>query len=340
MPFKNHIPKTGTIESILDAAHELGKQWADVFDIRHASHYLTKWAADHKEYDRQRVSMKVGLDRGKIISFKDRYKPGAEDDGGYSIDKKHENTTAYRSGEAANNVYTLAAVRKWQTKGIKLVRRIEIQDEKICALCVVKNGVTYDIDELVHEDLPLTFDTHPYCRGSFIPIIGSITKEKDHQAPDEDHTVTVVSGGNSVEDLPIEYKPFMIPFLNRIGKLPFKVKFTDPSEEFDSKQTNQTLYINPKALHDDDPRAIIAKAKAATMWTKMGDKFKEEYGALIKMGLIHPNRSTSDWRDMFTNTYKEYALNQLDEPYEVLWCKSNFADTRLAKAASINFKCC
>lgn len=297
----------------LRRAYLEGENWARSF------YPLTKIGefSDFFDHDSDRVMRALKMDDSgtNVVSLKDYMRPDRE--------TKELEVIRHKTNQAANNVYVHGSLRVWKKNNVKYARRIEIQDDKICGLCLVKNGELYEVNELLEKDLPLTFDTHPNCRGAFMPVIGHITKRDDHK-PSDEHVVTLTVGNAVIEDLPIEYKPFMLPFIRRIGHIPFKIKF-DKSATFDYKMAGKTLTINPRSSDNDDPRETIARCVARKLWPKMEKQFKGEYGVLLKLGLVHPNRSAQTWPELFENTYKEFKLNQLDEPYEVLWCRSNLA---------------
>lgn len=296
-----------------------GRRWGQLF-----TKYMNKYAAfDNYDYDIQRVmrAMKTE-DDSKVIKLKHRMVADNEELQRLSSEDKEKELKG-KAKVIGHNLYTIGALRVWENEGIKLVRRIEIQDDKICPLCRIKNGELYEVDFLLGKDLPLIHDTHPHCRGSFIPVMGSITKHPGHTAEHE-HVATLMMYGCVIEDIPVEYKPFMEKFLKKIAPLPFKVKF-DKEVPYDYMMRGEKLIINPRSADHEDPREIIARCKARKVWPHHKAAFEREYGALMKLGLVHPNRASQSWPELFENTYTEFKLNQLDEPYEVLWCKANLA---------------
>lgn len=303
--------------------YDKGHEWATLCcgKTKHAALIKTAEHSRHYDYDLKRTLMALKFNPNEKIIRLIRKDMSDKDFQSY-LEKQTFSANRFKLNTASHNLYVHGAIRKWQEEGIKLVKRIEIMhDEKTCPLCRVMNGKTYEIGEVALLDLPLTADTHPHCRGTFIPVMNSITKDPSLEAIV--HVVNMESSnGAKIENVPIEYKPFLTAFLKKVGQIPFDINF-DPSATSDYRFTNDLLTINPKTLDDEDPREIISQHKAKKLWPKYKDKFKIEYGALLKLGLVHPRQSATSWEELFEKTYSDYMLNLLDEPYEVMWCQTN-----------------
>lgn len=218
------------------------------------------------------------------------------------------------------NIYAKGALREMARHGYEEAIRKEIDDHKVCATCKSIDGKRYLIDRLVDLADPLTHDTHPRCRGTFIPVINPALVKADAKGTVEHTRSFPTANGKIVKNVPNEFTTFLRRFLHK-QDLPFHVVF-DPSLPVDSRMSEEVLHINPKALTDQDPRELILEAWAHKLWPKYQDRFENEYLLMTKMGLVRPSKTVKTPKDYWLSEFVAYKTNQLEQPFEVLWFKT------------------
>lgn len=224
--------------------------------------------------------------------------------------------------------YIKGALARWKEYGATHCKRVELDDIKTCPTCIALHLKEYSIDALLQLDNPLTHDTHQHCRGAFTPIINDISKIVD-RLNDTPVTFSTDTATAKIEDMPIEYKPWMEQFSRRI-KLPFKIKF-DSTLPYDYKLVKSTLQIRPDALYDEDPREIITAAMASLVPPSLKKSTIKDYRNMLKLGLVVPPIDTADDDLLFQELYQQYLMNQLDDAYEVIYFKTYFDGTPWGK---------
>ena len=235
---------------------------------------------------------------------------------GYQIDRARDIArTVYM------NIYAKSSLREMKQHGYELARRLEINDHKVCPVCKALNSAVYHIDRLLDTATPLTDDSHPRCRGTFIPVINSATAVPNKIPMLEATLDFELPEGRRLENVPIEFSNHLRGFLNR-AKPPFSVVF-DPGLKVASKLEGDVLTVHPRALYDQDPRELVCEAWAERLWPEYEDKFRNEYILLTHMGLVRPSKTVKTTRDYWISEFASYKLNQLDTPWEVLWFKAN-----------------
>jgi SPP1 gp7 family putative phage head morphogenesis protein len=215
------------------------------------------------------------------------------------------------------NVYAKGALLQWHKDGIEHVKRMAVEDRKTCPVCKGINGKEYAVVDLIALPNPQSWDTHPACRCTFIPIINIST-----YAPHKEKmplTLDIKVGGNEAIDVPIEYAGLLQEVLGR-SKLPFKVKF-DTMIKSDYERKNGTLLIHPKTLADEDPLEIIYSEEAEALWPKAQNRVVKEYAPLVRKGFAKSARSWDDEHELFTQNFTAYKLGQLDND---LWSQVFF----------------
>lgn len=219
---------------------------------------------------------------------------------------------------AVMNIHAKATLREAAAAGYGLVRRIEINDLKTCAKCRALNYRTYRVELLLDVPNPLTRDSHPSCRGVFVPCINSLERLPDAEMH---HVEDLEINGNKVQGAPREYVPWLRTFLRR-NVLPFAVRFADPGY-VGYAIADDVLTIHPDVTRDTDPREVILRAAADSLWPLYERTFTAQYPLLLKMGLVHPSRPYKNVRELWTHEYVDAKLNQHDEYWEVAWWKTH-----------------
>lgn len=217
------------------------------------------------------------------------------------------------------NIYVKSSLRKWQEDGITTVKRMEMRDKKTCPICKALNGKEYEVDDLVNLVFPLTNDSHPSCRGTFIPIISLDTYDPKVRAIPL--AVDLVVNGNTAKNVPIEIKPLLRSFLKRL-ETPIAVEF-DPTISESYTWSPFEVTINPEALEDEDVREIILQTIAEQIWPDFEDKFITEYLPMIQSGLARPAKSFSSNKDLFINNYISHRMGQDPDAFSNAWWKQN-----------------
>ena len=338
-----HIAKD-SLRTLFDTAISAGKEWADIFTGKLSpakpepqklfdagKYFVTPLTDNHQWFKIARQTINIDKHISDTINaIGDRATK-------YMLGRKAKNKEIKHSSivEDGKHVvrlrvleaYVLAALKEWKSKGISSVKRVELDDALCCSLCLHLNGKEYDIDLLLSKDNPLTFDTHPNCRGHFSPIINNISKlvQAYNKANKEDVTFST----KNLINAPIEYKPWFEQFYSRVDP-GFVTEFTD-SLDHDYSFANGKLTIKYNALHDEDPREIITKTMASQVPANLVKKTIKDYRSMMALGVVTPPLETSDDNELFTELYQAYMLNQLDDLWEVVWFKTNFDNTKYGK---------
>lgn len=217
------------------------------------------------------------------------------------------------------NIYVKASLKRWEEDGISRVKRLEMRDKKTCPICRALNGKEYDIADIIGLVFPLTNDSHPSCRGTFVPLISLATYTP--QKRDIPLATDFTAGNNVARNVPIEVRPWLRSFLKSFEG-PIEVDF-DPTISESYTWDNFSITINPDALIDEDPREIILHAVSDQIWPFYEKEFIDEYIPLIKSGLARPSKSFVSMKELFQNNYKSYRMNQDEDPFSVSWWKDS-----------------
>jgi SPP1 gp7 family putative phage head morphogenesis protein len=217
------------------------------------------------------------------------------------------------------NIYVKASLRKWDEDGITRVKRLEMRDKKTCPICKALNGKEYEIADIINLVYPLTNDSHPSCRGTFIPLISLDTYDpKQREIP---LSVEFSIGNNKATNVPMEVKPWLYSFLKKFNG-PIHVDF-DPTIKDSYTWAPFEVTINPDALTDEDPREIILYSVADQLWPHFQKKFEVEYVPLIKSGLARPAKSFSTNRELFIQNYTAHRMGQDEDVFSNAWWAEN-----------------
>lgn len=305
------------IFGLLSIAIDAGKKWAEQFLP------ISK-----------KTSVNIKIDISKLIEktiaeIGDRVTKLLLGDKGKNI--KKSTLTEHGKSIIRKNVvetYMKSALDTWKKRGVDYCKRVELDDLKTCQLCIYLNTKEYEIDYLLSLDNPLTHDTHPNCRGAFVPIINNISKiYKSYN--EEPVTFNMSTKNVELQDAPIEYKPWLEQFFDRVTA-PFKIIFSNDIKS-DYELKSDKLIINPLALHDEDPREIITEAMAKKVPKNIVKKTIKDYKNMMELGLVIPPLYTNDDEELFKELYQQYLLNQLDDLYEVVYFKTFFDNTPYGK---------
>jgi hypothetical protein len=221
------------------------------------------------------------------------------------------------------NVYTKAGLREMSKHGYSQCKRMEINDHKVCPLCWAKNNETYDIAPLLDIPDPLTHDTHPRCRGTFVPVINSMVA-LPQKGGKFDWVTQIHDNQNSIINVPVEYGVYLRRFA-KANTLPFRIAF-DPNLKVDSVMQGDMLRIHPKALYDQDPRELILEEWSHRLWPVYEDVFRTEYLTLAAMGLVRPSKTVRTTKEFWCSEFISWKLNQMDTPWEKIWFDSTIKE--------------
>ena len=216
------------------------------------------------------------------------------------------------------NIYTKGSLREMSQHGYTEAIRMEINDHKVCCTCKGLNNKVYAIAAIVDLPDPLTADSHPRCRGTFVPVINPILTTPDASMKHVSSFMTRL--GKAIENVPNEFAMFLKRFFQK-QPIPFDVVF-DPKLSVDSRMGTGILRINPKTLVDQDPREVVLESWAHKLWPKYKDVFENEYLLMTRMGLVHPSKTVKTSQDFWMSEFVAYKTNQLEQPYENLWFRS------------------
>lgn len=217
------------------------------------------------------------------------------------------------------NVYAKGALREMARHGYTEAIRIEIDDRIRCMICDILHNQVYVIADIMDLPNPLTEDSHPRCRGSFIPVVNSGVVRPDGKQIK--HTEDfALPGGKKILKAPSEFAMFLKRFFTKYP-IPFNVHF-DAALPMDARMEKGILRVNPKTLIDQDPREVILEAWAQRLWPKYQKQFEDQYMLLTKMGLVHPSKSVATPQEYWVSEFIAYKTNRLQQPYEVLWFRT------------------
>lgn len=223
------------------------------------------------------------------------------------------------------NEYTRGYLKQWKQGGLQHVKRVEMHDHKTCPLCRGLNGNVYRIDDLLREEYPLTYCTHPNCRGTYSPYLGTLTSAK----PLKPVFRVLKNNGNEAVRVAPEYSPWLSILFRRV-KLPYKIECVYKKEEpWLTKRMGEWLFVNIPNVGDRDIREVVLEPWAKEMWKKDKDKFMRGYEPLVRAGIVHPQRQVTEPKDIFIDGFISYILKQLDEPFEIWWWGQYFLDRHI-----------
>jgi hypothetical protein len=304
------------IRPLLDMAVVAGREWAQQF--------LPKLLKTSKQY-------KINIDRhveDAVRSIGDRATKYLDGKKGRSI--KHSDIVEDGKHIARLKVietYMKAALSEWASKGIEAVKRIELDDVSTCALCIALNTKEYKLSDLLKLDHPLTSESHLNCRGSYVPIIGSISKI--YAAFNKEPTVfSMDTKSVKLVNAPVEYKPWLQQFFSRVSP-GFEIEFTSDLDH-DYSFKNGVLKIRYDALHDEDPREIITEQMAKQVPAEIVKKTMRDYRNMESLDIVTPPIEGND-EDVFQELYQQYLLNQLDDAMEICYFRAYFSGTKYGK---------
>ena len=311
-----------SMRNLMTMAAAAGEEWADQF-------YPKKWRLKRREKTAQTLST-VFVDISAMVeqalrAIGDRATKYLIGSPGRKITKSELSTkTTHVARAHVIESYIKSALARWKQYGATHCKRVELDDVKTCPTCLALHLKEYSIDDLLKLPNPLTHDTHEHCRGAFTPIINDISKVID-TLNDSPVTFSMKNVNATIEDMPIEYKPWVEQFTRRV-KLPFKMKF-DKTLPYDYRLVKDTLYIRPDALYDEDPREIIAKTMVDLVPPAVKKQTMKDYRNMMVLGVVIPPIDTANDDHLFAELYQQYLLNQLDDAYEVIYFKTFFDGT-------------
>ncbi len=231
-----------------------------------------------------------------------------------------EQTLGYEKAKAVGrtvmlNIYNKAALRRWAKDGLLRVRRMEMRDRKTCPLCRALHGQEYLIQDLLERTYTLTEDSHPSCRGTFIPVLDMAVYD-----PEKREVPTAMDfeiDGSRAENVPLEVKPWLYSFLKG-SPLPMNIVFDENLPEAYTWE-GFDVTINPSAIRQEDPREIILHSIADQVWDTVNEKFSEQYIQLIMDGSAAPAKSWITKKELFINNYIAYRMGQDQYPKSIAW---------------------
>lgn len=145
------------------------------------------------------------------------------------------------------NTHAAVQLREWYDQGFREVERIEINDIKTCSLCrtlALPGRNIYQIEDLLEEEYPVTFCSHPQCRGNYrLRVNLSILDEFDSKVEDFVNAQDIEMEGSVAKNVPLEYQVQVEKALKDFGPdygIKFVPDITD-SEEWKKDRLNYWL---------------------------------------------------------------------------------------------------
>jgi len=126
-------------------------------------------------------------------------------------------------------------------------------------------------------------------------------------------------GGNKAYNVPVEYRAWFVTMMRK-AKLP-PIHFEKLRSDYEDQ--GNRLVIDPKTVVDEDPRDIVWNMMAEREWKRSQKGFEEDYMKYINMGLVKPDKSYSNNKELFKNQYIAWRTNQLDDALSNLWFSEN-----------------
>ncbi len=220
------------------------------------------------------------------------------------------------------NYYTKVYIQQWAEAGLELTKRVEMHDHKTCPICRSLNGNIFTVDELLLEDNPLTYVTHPNCRGSYSPYMAQLSNVR----PLRPKMRNINIRGNSARNTPPEVAPFLSHIFLR-EKMPFDIDFSYDKKAPLTSLSGNTLTIGNYHMGDTDVREVVLAEKANMLWKTWEKVFLKEYMPMVYAGIVDPVRNAASPREVFIDSYVAYAMRQFDDvhdKYPIYWFSKNF----------------
>lgn len=108
------------------------------------------------------------------------------------------------------NTYSKVQLQEWYDQGIREVERVEINDLKTCDLCraISEPGRNvFLIEDLLKEEYPVTFITHPNCRGTYRPRVNlSVFEDFGRRLKEFQNASDLEMPEGKAKNVPIEYQ--------------------------------------------------------------------------------------------------------------------------------------
>lgn len=164
-------------------------------------------------------------------------------------------------------VNTSAAVQlqEWYEQGIREVERWEIDDLRTCTLCrtLARPGSNvFLIEDLLKEQYPVTFCSHPQCRGSYRPRVNwSVFDDFSKRLEGFQNTQDIDVEGSKAEAVPIEYQEQVEKALTDFGP-DYKIKFVpDITESEEWKQDRIDYWKEHYGQREAEARVELEKSE-------------------------------------------------------------------------------
>jgi SPP1 gp7 family putative phage head morphogenesis protein len=221
---------------------------------------------------------------------------------------------------AMMNIYTKSALLKFEENGITHVKRLEFNDKKTCPICKALNGKEYLISDIIDLEQPLTSDSHPACRGTFLAVIDESTFTPSGDKVPE--TINVRINNNMAIDVPTGLRPIINVLLKSEESLPDI--FFDKELKSAHLYKDNKIIINPKSTKDEDPREIVHEIIARRKWPELEKKFISDYMPELETGFARAEKSFDNPEELFIENYKAWKLKQMDDDlFTNMWMFEN-----------------
>jgi SPP1 gp7 family putative phage head morphogenesis protein len=266
---------------------------------------MTKTAFKIGSYDVEEDLDKM-LDTLKANKAERSYVKTTLPHGGPRIVHGHNRTVART---ATMNIYCKSSLKEYKEDGLTHVRRMEVHDDRTSPICRVLNGTIHRIDKLLGYDLPQSHDSHPNCRGTFVPFFDVGGYKPIHRE------IATKINFLKYENAPREFEPW----LRGINKhITFSKVIFVPKLQEKAKVEGSILFLN--ILDETDPRDLILEEEAKKVFDPK--KFRE-LEKMTDAGLIHPEKTHETPLEHFSHLFVAYKLNQLEDPVIYRWFKNN-----------------
>lgn len=162
------------------------------------------------------------------------------------------------------NTHGTVQLNEWYEQGIREVERYEINDLKTCSLCralALPGRNVYMIEDLLRQDYPVTYISHPQCRGGYRPRQNWSVFDDFEQKLNDFTNVQDIQGenGSVAKDVPIEYQTQVEKALNDFGP-DYDIKFVPDIVDSKEWQTDRQKYWeNFYDAHDATVRVDLEK---------------------------------------------------------------------------------
>jgi hypothetical protein len=158
------------------------------------------------------------------------------------------------------NTYAKVQLQEWYDQGVREVERFEVNDLRSCDLCrtlALPGSNVFLIEDLLNDTVtkgyPVTFMSHPNCRGGYRPRINlDVFTEFENKVKEFQNSQDIEAGDSKAENVPIEYQEQVEKALSDFGP-EYGIKFVPEITEDPEWQEDRLAELS---VHYNESEAI------------------------------------------------------------------------------------